>query len=126
MERFLGSVWAKGGRRWKLRGSRTTAAMGCRGGSSPVAWGGGERAWEDQREATERFPGSAWVEGYRRWWLRWSRGRRRQQRAAVLAREGEGEPWAAQAARRGFGRGVEGEVESSLVKQMEGTREGRG
>ena len=35
-------------RRGELHGSRATAAMGCRGGSSPVAWGDGERAWEDQ------------------------------------------------------------------------------
>ena len=48
VERFPGSVWAKGDRRWELRGSRATATMGCRGGSSPVAWGGGERVWEDQ------------------------------------------------------------------------------
>ena len=39
--------------RGEFHGSRATAAMECRGGSSPVAWGGGERAWEDQREATE-------------------------------------------------------------------------
>ena len=48
VERFPGSVWAKGDRRWELRGSRATAAMGCRGGSVPEALGGGERAWEDQ------------------------------------------------------------------------------
>jgi len=27
VERFPGSVWAKGDRRWELRGSRTTATM---------------------------------------------------------------------------------------------------
>ena len=48
VERFPGSVWTKGNRRWELRGSRATAAMGCRGGSGLVALGGGEWAWEDQ------------------------------------------------------------------------------
>ena len=47
VERFQGSVWTKGDRRWELRGSRATAAMGCRGGSVPEALGGGERAGRD-------------------------------------------------------------------------------
>ena len=113
-----GSFGAVEDRRGELHGSRATAAIGCRGGSSPVAWGGGERAWEDQREATERFPGSAWAEGYRRWWLRWSRGggdygglrrgetarRARRQRA-----EGEGVRVANEkASSRGFGNGRRG------------------
>ena len=48
-----GSFGAVEDSRGEFHGSRATAAMECRGGSSPVAWGGGERAWEDQREATE-------------------------------------------------------------------------
>ena len=46
VERFPGSVWTKGDRRWELRGSRATAAIGCRGGSVPVGLGGDGRAEE--------------------------------------------------------------------------------
>ena len=113
-----GSFGAVEDSRGEFHGSRATAAMECRGGSSPVAWGGGERAWEDQREATERFPGSAWAEGYRRWWLRWSRGggdyggRRRGETARRARRqraEGEGARIANEkASSRGFGNGRHG------------------
>ena len=47
VERFPGSVWTKEDRRWELRGSRATAAMGCCGDSVPEALGGGERAGRD-------------------------------------------------------------------------------
>ena len=59
MERFPGSVWTKRDRRWELRGSRATAAMGCRGGSGLVALGGGKRfgehRWRPRKLATGSF-----------------------------------------------------------------------
>ena len=67
VERFLGSVWTKGDRRWELRGSRATTAMGCRGGSGLVALGGGKRfgehRWRPRKLATGSFGRE---EGWRR------------------------------------------------------------
>ena len=72
MERFPGSVWTKGDRRWELRGSRATAAMGCRGGSGLVALGGGkwfgEHRWRPRKLATGSF-------GREEGWKRELRGR---------------------------------------------------
>ena len=58
MERFPGSVWTKGDRRWELRGSRATAAMGCRGGKRF-----GEHRWRPRKLATGSFGRE---EGWRR------------------------------------------------------------
>ena len=53
-----GLGWARDGRSERLRGEQGDGGHGCRGGSSPVAWGGGERAQELLWGEMVPFPGS--------------------------------------------------------------------
>jgi len=110
-----------GGLWWPRRGEGRPAADWSAAAAFPAGLGGGEQVGEHQRSMGELSGGSVGREEGRRDELRGGLGRggangvgggsgRRERLGPAL----------------GAGRGVEGEVESSLVKQMEGTREGRG
>ena len=65
----MGSVGREEGRRRELRSEQGDGGHGCRGGSSPVAWGGGERAQELLWGERVPFPGSIGAGEGRRWEL---------------------------------------------------------
>ena len=110
-----------GGLQWWLHGEGADSGGLDRGGGGPAALDGGKRVGEHRWRPRKLATGSFGREEGRR---RELRGRS----ASGGANGGGGRvwtPWGLGLA-LGTGRGVEGEVESSLAKQMEGRREGRG
>ena len=118
---FPRSIGAVGGRRWELDGGLGAAAALLRGGGVLVEEARRGRVQELQSGDGELAVGSFGAEGGWRGELHGGYGG-----AALMAGDGG----SGRRRRLGLalvaGRGVEGEVESFLAKQMEGRREGRG